>query len=797
MERGVDSAGDVESDATAVGHAPGGAGTLLVAVAVLGTLVAAVVVPSTLLPATAGAVLDNVAQFVAAAGATAACWTVARRTTGIDRTWRRLMGVGMAGWALGQLTWTIYLIAGIQQPPTPSLADAGYLALPIFATLALLAFVSTGPRSAGSPRTVLVLDGLIVVGSLLALTWSSALGAAVHAVRSNPYAFAVGIAYPLSDLGLVVIVILLGATRRVAPRYRSQLLLVGLGLVALALSDSALAYIVGVSGRSIPPIADLGFIAGPALVGLAALRPSTEARRNADATPRRWVEWGYLLLPYLPVAAVGILIGVETAAGRPLPAVQMYLALAVATLLAVRQFLTLVENTMLLRRLSDGQRQIAHQALHDPLTSLANRNLFTDRLGEALQRHERDGTPVALLFIDLDDFKVINDSLGHVVGDRLLRHVGERLRSCVRRDDVVARLGGDEFAILLAGAQTPELVGQRVLAALREPLLLDDGTVRVSASVGVAIAEGDGTPLNADVLLRRADAAMYEGKTAGKARLVRYRRGLAPDLNDPDLANLFAQSLGHDPGGHGFEVVYSPVVRLRDGVPIALDAAAHWLHPGIGAVDAEVLRPLAERIGLAAALDNFVLDRACRDSASGMRTDATLGIHVAISAGRLGDTALEHEVAGALQHHRMSPGRLLLALTGAGRVADLTTAAGAARRLHDLGVRLALDDVGGGVDALAALHTLPIDVVRLDPDLTATEVEPQRAEAICRSVLTICARLGVAAIATGVGTPDQADALARLGIPFAQGDRYGSALAFTDAVATVAGSRPAAGVPSV
>ena len=443
------------------------------------------------------------------------------------------MAVGMAGWTVGQAFWSWYQVFSDTPLPSPSLADVGYLTMPVFALPALLAF-DVNPRATAPARAhdrlIFFLDGAIVVGSLFTLTWATALGAVVHAGSPNALAFGVAIAYPLTDLVLVAIVVLLAATRRAPRMLRPQLWLLGSGLVAISASDSIFAYLVSSGADDMPPLTNVGFIAGPLLIAVAA-RTMADAR----AAPRHarrvtTMDRAHLLLPYALVATTGSVIAVQSALGDGIDAVETVLTWSVLLLVLARQVVTLLENAALLDRVSASQAELSHQAHHDPLTGLANRALFSDRLQEVIERHDQLGQAFAVLVLDLDDFKAVNDALGHVAGDHLLYAVAQRLRAAVRSVDTVARLGGDEFAIVLADeAEAAGRVADRVLASLGQPFHVDGHTIGLGASVGVVEPRGDESGVTPDVLVNRADRAMYAGKRDGKGIAVHYR----PELGRP------------------------------------------------------------------------------------------------------------------------------------------------------------------------------------------------------------------------------------------------------------------------
>ena len=757
----------------------------------------------------AAVVVDDGAQLAVGVVAAACCLWVSWRVRGVERVWRRLMAVGMAGWSVGQLIWSWYQIFASTPLPSPAWSDVGYLTLPVFGFAALLALAMA--RDAGDPRDpvglaprparwVLILDGLVVVGSLFMLTWDTALGAVVRAGAPNRGAFVVAIAYPLTDLVMVVMAVLLLTTRPVPVRLRPQVALLGLGVVGLALSDSIYAYVISSGAPRMPPIANAGFVAGPALVALAALtRPPSGAWGGQPGTAGSGVTahvrasvlrlgWAQLFLPYVPLAVAGALVADRLATGYRPGLVEVIAGVTVLGLVVFRQMITLVDNHALLRRVSAAQEQLVHQAFHDALTGLANRSLFADRLTAAVGAAVAGQQPSALLFIDLDEFKAVNDSLGHGAGDQVLRVVAGRLRGCVGHGDTVARLGGDEFGVLLAGEADHELAGERILAALDQPFWIEGQAVRIRASVGVAVAEAGAAPVSAQVLMRRADAAMYAGKRRGKGPPVRPGTdvGSGPGHGDGsdigsgpgdgsggDVAALLARELT-DGSRHGLCVWYQPIVALPAAQVVAVEALVRWSHPDTGPVPAAVLVALAEQHGLIGALDNVVLDRSCRDLAAYRdRYGSAPRLHVNVSPSRLGDRELDTAVQAALDRHGLTADQLLLEVTETQMIPDLDRAVDGARRLRQLGVGLALDDFGTGHNTLIQAYHLPVEVIKLDRTLTAVGPDQSRSALLCASVVALAAGLGATVIAEGIETLDQQTALVQAGCRYGQGYRYG------------------------
>jgi diguanylate cyclase (GGDEF)-like protein len=750
--------------------------TVVVAAAITGSVAQALYAdhPS------AATFIDDGAQLFAGLLVVVSCVWNGLRESGPERLWRWLLGAGFAGWTAGMGVWAWYRAFGGIALPSPSLADVGFLMLPVFGLVGLLVLATSKPlRGQAEPdrnrhlsRVVLVLDGLVVVCSLFILTWATALGAVVRAGAPTQLEFAVAIAYPTSDLVLVTITVLLIVLRRVGNR--SRVLVLGLGMVALSFSDSMFAYLVSRGAAEMPPIFDLGFIAGPALIAVAVADRAMPGADPQHPGRTRTSELAYLLLPYAPLAATGLLLLVQVLRGTPIDAIEQMAGAIVITLVIARQLITLLENTLLLERVRDGQARLRYQAFHDSLTGLANRALFRDRLSDAVERHRREELQIGLLFVDLDDFKLVNDSLGHEAGDIVLCAVAQRLRECVRSADTVARLGGDEFALLLHGDSDPQRVGQRVLESLRSPFYVAGRSIIVSASIGAAATVRTEPDLTSDAFLRRVDTAMYGGKQAGKGILQVFRADRA-EVNYAELPTLLAAALQGDACTGEIEVYYQPIVRMSDGVVLAVEALARWNSPLLGSVPPQVFVAAAERAGLISELDDLVLDLACRDAMSAPAgPDGTrLRIHVNVSATRIGFPLLECAIRDTLSRHGLPGDRLVVEITETRRVADLAMAAQSVRRIQEMGVSLALDDFGAGYQSLSHLHALPIDVVKLDRVLTTLDGDGGRSHALARSVVAIAHDLGVEVIAEGVETLAQVSQLTSWGCDLGQGYLFG------------------------
>jgi len=405
--------------------------------------------------------------------------------------------------------------------------------------------------------------------------------------------------------------------------------------------------------------------------------------------------------------------------------------------------------------------RLSYDATHDSLTGLANRGLFRERLAATLAGE--DGHQLSLVLVDLDDFKLVNDTLGHTAGDKLLVAVAARLTAAVRHDGTVARLGGDEFAILLPGhgRQAVERVLETLIAALREPVGLDGRNHVVRASFGVV----DGAPGDeAGDLMRRADIAMYEAKALGDGGWQHYlpgmqARGVALDEATADLRR------GLDAGE--MFVLYQPVVTLPGGELVGTETLVRWQHPVRGLVGPLEFIPLAEQSGLIVDLGRWVLREACRQMAEwGAAAPPTLNVNV--SAQQLREPDFADEVALALRETGLPAGRLTVEITESTAVAGEASAESLAR-LRRLGVRLSLDDFGTGQSTLTLLATCPVDQIKLDRSF----VPDRQSDVIAAAVLQLARGFGVEAVAEGVETAAQADHLTALGYHRAQGFHFG------------------------
>jgi diguanylate cyclase (GGDEF)-like protein/PAS domain S-box-containing protein len=413
---------------------------------------------------------------------------------------------------------------------------------------------------------------------------------------------------------------------------------------------------------------------------------------------------------------------------------------------------------------------IAHQAIHDPLTGLPNRLLFVDRLRRALAESDAERR-VAVLFLDLDHFKVVNDGLGHTSGDRLLVTLADRLRAAIRPNDTVARFGGDEFTVLCTSVPNENVaqeLAQRLTDAVSKPITLADGEVFVTASVGIALSGGElETP---ETLLRNADAAMYRAKEHGRARAEVFES----DAHDRAVRHLRTGNELHRALERGeLRLHYQPIMNLETGNVSGFEALLRWEHPQRGLVGPDDFVGLAEETGLVVPIGSWALEEACRQAAMWHTAGSDLSISVNLSPRQLAEPGLPDDVARVLHATGINPESLWLEITENTLMRDAETAVRTLGSLRALGVRLAVDDFGTGYSSMSYLKRFPVQALKVDRTFVDGLGREPEDTVICTAVVSLAHALGLRAVAEGVETPEQLAELRTLGCELAQGFLFG------------------------
>src|SRR5256886_11687656 len=833
---------------------------------------------------------DDIGEFVLAFIAAGACLFAARRHHGRTRIAWTFMAVSAFSWGAGEVAWSYYELLGGQQVPFPSFADLGYLMAVPLAIAGVLCFPWAPSRATSLARTIL--DGLLITGSLLVISWSSVLGAVYRSGSGDLMAQLIGLAYPAGDVVIGTMLVILAAR---APRStRLPLYLLAGGLLANLLADSGFAYLTTTSQYGVGAVIDVGWAAGYLLIAIAALRAaSTPALLAAPSGPPGRVG---LLLPYLSVAAAAVVAAIQEARPGDLDPVIFWTLLIVIVLVVIRQFLTLNDNlalnraleanaaaltkgqehfrslvqnssdvitligrdgairyqsasierilgyregqligkpfgdlvhpddrTQVLRRIDEAinipgppiavecrlrrddesycptevtitnllelpavrglvlntrdvserkalEEKLTHQAFHDSLTNLPNRAAFRIHLDHALQKDTE--RRIAVLFLDLDDFKTVNDTMGHDVGDQLLAAVGARIASTLRPGDTVARLGGDEFAVLLNNMEDEQIaarVAERITRQLAPPFAIGGKEISMQASIGIAgLVSGQEA---AEELIRNADVAMYIAKSKGKARYVEYEASLAKAAVDRmELQHDMEVALQEKQ----FVLHYQPVVILESGAIHSVEALVRWNHPRRGLLNPADFITIAEQSGMIVELGRWVMQQAARDGRRWqVRYPSTpamaIQVSVNLSGRQLQRSDVIKEVIDAVDAAGLEPQSLILELTESVLMADTEPVARTLQELRSLGFRLALDDFGTGYSSLGHLRDFPVDILKMDGSFVAGIGSGLADGAILRAVIGLANTLGLMTIAEGIERQEQLAALNAMGCHAGQG----------------------------
>jgi diguanylate cyclase (GGDEF)-like protein len=687
-----------------------------------------------------------------------AAWRASSRCAASPRlrsAWR-LLALASVFYLAGDITQTIYELLG--RSPFPSIADTFYLLFYPLMLWGLLRF-AVGQRSVAE-RVRLGLDLAVVALGGSAVVLYVVLGPTAVAEGSKALQDFVSIAYPVGDMVLLVGLASL-LLRQAAPSSGWALHFMAVGLLFFVAADLAYGYqTLHSSYQGGDPLDSLWMVAIAlfAVAGAAQRTPTPSPEVHAEA-PRQRASWS----PYLASAlGFGLLIFVlRRESFFPYLSLAI-IAVVLAVLVSVRQFLAQ-------RDLVSTQVELSHLSLHDPLTGLPNRTLVYDRAERMLARARREQAPAAALYVDIDGFKQVNDSLGHAAGDEMLTIVSARLREALRDSDTVGRLGGDEFAVLVEHSPSDasaELVAERLLDVLHQPMELATAggrSVLITASVGIAY----GLQTSADELLRDADTALYEAKRSGKHRFkvfesrmqtaVQDRLELQMDLNEALAAGQFF-------------LLYQPIFDLEDERMTGVEALIRWRHPAAGIIAPDRFIPIAEESGLIVPIGRWVLDTACAQAAAWQEAGHSLGMSVNVSARQLENDSLVDDVREALRSSGIEPGSLILEITETTLMRDPDAAAQRLHSLKALGVCIAIDDFGTGYSSLTYLRQFPVDALKIDRSfISGLAASRESSNALIHTLVQLGKALGMKTLGEGIEDLAQLEHLQREQCDLGQG----------------------------
>ena len=439
---------------------------------------------------------------------------------------------------------------------------------------------------------------------------------------------------------------------------------------------------------------------------------------------------------------------------------------ALSLLLAIALFLLGTGRARARRLVSEKTGELEFQALHDGLTGLPNRVLVMDRIAHALARSARFAQPLALLFIDFDGFKTVNDTFGHGAGDQLLRTVGSRLGSLIRDADTVGRLGGDEFVVLLEPGDSrpaPELVAERILELLNQPIELGGGIeVRVTASIGIAVGQREST----EELLRDADLALYSAKQAGKNRYVVFEHAMQTAIADRHALEL---DLNRAVSHNELYLVYQPTFRLEDRSIGGVEALLRWQHPTRGLVGPDAFIPIAEDSGLILEIGRWVATEACRQAAAWRERGLLLTMAINVSGRQIDELDFADQISGILARTGLDPCALTLELTETSLMRNPKEAAVRLRALKRLGVRIAIDDFGTGYSSLAYLREFPVDALKIDRTFVSGLENSEEAAAFVTTLVQLGRTLNIETLGEGIEDEEQLERLLDAQCDYGQG----------------------------
>ncbi|MCV7348342.1 putative bifunctional diguanylate cyclase/phosphodiesterase [Mycolicibacterium rhodesiae] len=720
--------------------------------------------------------------------ATAAAVRTATTTAGHVRAAWLALAVGLGAFALGMSMRAWMALSGRNTGFLPG-ADMVRVVLPAGACAALLLLPTTvlGAMS----RLRFLLDGVVVASSLVLMVWAGALDDIHRGRIAGSMPITATMAYPMVDAVTVTVALLVYLAAQ--PDQRLTVGLVALASLVLGVTNDAIVYLFAAQKSSPVPAIMVGWLAALLLYIAAAV--SGRARTYGHAVKAKQPARAAVFLPFVPVAAAAVVMMFTEVSNEVLRGPLMVAGGLLIVAFLARQLIVVGEN----RRLFAA---IARQALRDPLTGLANRAVFHDRVSHAMQLRQRDGVSVAVMGLDIDEFKMINETFGHRAGDELLNLVGLRILTVVRTGDTVARVGGDEFAVLIQGRDDhSHVIAHRVAESFDLPYAVDGHELMVRASVGLAVADSDDPHVSAEELLKRSDIALDAAKTSRVAGVHTFTAEMEADFFATGIVPPAPQSDATGARGSAVRLlgelrraidqgqltlVYQPKLDLRTRNIVAAEALVRWPHPERGMLSPDEFMPLVRRHGLMGAVTDHVVSRALDDTRIWHDAGFAIPVAVNVSAPSLGTTRLATTVSDALRERGLAASALIVEITEDVVLEGLEQASRVLRDLRAKGVKIAVDDFGSGYSALSYLRDLPIDHVKLDRRFVAPITSDPRAAAVVRAVVNLAHELGLATVAEGIEDVETLEQLRDYGCDFGQGYYFSPPVAFERLLAMLA-----------
>ncbi|WP_161882828.1 putative bifunctional diguanylate cyclase/phosphodiesterase [Deinococcus alpinitundrae] len=699
-------------------------------------------------------------------------FSAARRHPLVSSFWRWI-GYGLTSWGIASGVYFV-IDSVLHLNVFPSLADLFYLiCLPCFA----LGLLNLRREAQGRlNRLSILLDVFVVVLAVGEVLWTTSVASTIEIYKGQPFNLTIALLYPGIDLVLCAGMVTL-ALWRPLDLTRTELLLLAAGMGSLLMTNVIYAQQVGLDTYRSGTILDSGWTLGAALCGWAAYL-SSQTRQQATRLSLKISTLLNRWLPLLPHYAVlgtfSIYLVFQLLNPAPTP-VQSAVVLAITALFTLRQGLVLAQNQSL-------QSTLAHRAEHDPLTGVRNRNNLDLRLQYLIDSNHAVHQQAAVLFVDLDRMKLINDTFGHPVGDLVLREVAARLTSDAGGANDVTRFGGDEFVMILPELQhstEAAVMAQQILDALTQPIQVAGETVNLTASIGIALIPGDAT--TAAQAIEKSDTAMYEAKHDGKNSW-RFADAALNSTHVPQ-ANIEIQLRGALERGE-FALHFQPLVSLDTGDVEGFEALLRWYSPVLGQVSPATFIPVAESREMMGGIGRWVLRAALKEARS-WRAGALPNCHVAVnvSAAQLDAPDFVADVMAALQDCALMPSALTLELTESAVLANVDSARGKMMQLKALGVRIALDDFGMGFSSLGQLRHLPVDVLKIDR-VFVKELQKDDA-AFVRAIVALGHSLNLAVVAEGIEDAETAHRLRVLGCDVGQGFYFGKPMNAPEALTAI------------